>query len=128
MNLLVDTHLLVWAAAASDRLPTKARARLSDAVTTPWFSVVSLWEVVIKSGLRREDFKVDAARLREGLLSNGWNELEVQGDHVLAVSHLPRIHRDPFDRLLIAQATREQFPLLTADARLDGYGTMIELV
>jgi len=128
MNVLIDTHLLLWASAASDRLSAKARDRLSAPETQPWYSVVSLWEIVIKSSLGRPDFQVDAARLRNGLSQNGWQELDVRADHVLAVSALPPRHRDPFDRLLIAQAAREQMPLLTCDAQLADYGSGIEHV
>ncbi|MEO0410518.1 MAG: type II toxin-antitoxin system VapC family toxin [Pseudomonadota bacterium] len=128
MKVLVDTHLLLWASAASERLPNKARDLLEDRDTEPCFSVVSIWEIVIKSGLGRPDFQIDANRLRDGLLVNGWGELEVRGDHVFAISALPKIHRDPFDRLLVAQATREQCGLFTADAQLKRYGAVVHLV
>jgi len=92
------------------------------------FSVVSLWEVAIKASLGRDDFQVNPPALRLGLLEQGFRELPIQVDHVLAVQHLPRIHRDPFDRLLVAQAARERLSLLTADRTLLGYGDGVRWV
>lgn len=121
MKLLVDTHLLLWAAGASARLPAEARALLEDRLNTPVFSAASLWEVTIKAGLGRPDFHVEPSLLRRGLLDNGWQELAVSSAHAIAVAQLPPLHRDPFDRLLLAQATVEGMLLLTADAALAEY-------
>jgi PIN domain nuclease of toxin-antitoxin system len=85
------------------------------------FSAASLWEVAIKSGLGREDFKVDASVLRRGLIDNGYLELPIAGDHVVAVAALPPLHRDPFDRLLVAQAQVEGITLLTSDPLVAAY-------
>ncbi len=74
-----------------------------------------MWEVAIKRGLGREDFKADARLLRRGLLDNGYNELPIPSDHVVVIESLPPIHKDPFDRLLVAQATFEGVTLLTLD-------------
>ncbi|MEO0566527.1 MAG: type II toxin-antitoxin system VapC family toxin [Pseudomonadota bacterium] len=128
MKVLVDTHLLLWAAAASSRLTKAVYNRLNDPGIEPISSVVSLWEIVIKSSLGRKDFQVDALRLRDGLKRNGWKELDIRADHVLAVATLPPLHRDPFDRLLLAQAQREQVPLLTSDKQLAQYGKPVELL
>jgi len=121
MKLLLDTHLLIWAAAFPDRIPADARALLADDDNTLFFSAASLWEVAIKSGLGREDFKVDARLLRRGLLDNGYTELPVASEHAVATDGLPPIHKDPFDRLLIAQSMVEGITLLTADDIVSQY-------
>ena len=121
MKLLLDTHLLLWAAGAPDRLPGAARALIEDPDNALIFSVASLWEIAIRRGLGRDDFKVDPRLLRRGLLDNGYDELPITSEHVVSVESLPPLHRDPFDRLLIAQATAEGVTLLTADARIAGY-------
>src|SRR6516225_8812482 len=115
MKLLLDTHLLLWAAGQPDRLSPEARKFIDNPTNELLFSAASLWEVVIKGGLGRDDFKVDARVLRRGLLDNGYSELPVASDHVVAIDSLPPIHKDPFDRVLIAQATVEGVTLLTND-------------
>ena len=115
MNLLLDTHVLLWAAGVPERLPDDVRALLEDQDAKLFFSAASLWEVAIKSGLGRADFRVDPRVLRRGLLENGYVELAVTGAHAVAVDLLPPIHKDPFDRLLIAQAGVEGLTLVTAD-------------
>lgn len=121
MKLLLDTHLLLWAAGEPKRLPAVARKLILDPNNEPVFSVASLWEIVIKRGLGRADFRVDPYLLRRGLLDNGYCELAITGEHTLAVDRLPLIHRDPFDRLLVAQALVEGVTLLTADPLLAQY-------
>ncbi|MHB1303451.1 MAG: type II toxin-antitoxin system VapC family toxin [Acidiphilium sp.] len=128
MNLLLDTHLLLWAAADDPCLTPAARALIDDPANMLWFSAASLWEVAIKRGLGRPDFTVDPAALRHGLLEQDYRELAVTGAHAAATAFLPAIHKDPFDRMLVAQATHEQFPLLTGDARLAGYGGFVRIV
>ena len=115
MKLLLDTHLLLWAAGQPDKLSATARALLDDPGNEPIFSAASLWEVVIKRGLGRADFHVDARILRRGLLDNGYGELPITSDHVVAVDGLPLLHKDPFDRVLIAQSIVEGITLLTTD-------------
>jgi PIN domain nuclease of toxin-antitoxin system len=115
VRLLLDTHLLLWAAGAPERLPTAARELIDDANNQLMFSVASLWEVAIKSGLGRDDFRADARLLRRGLLDNGYGELAITGEHAVAIAALPPIHKDPFDRLLIAQSAVEGILLLTTD-------------
>ena len=127
-RLLLDTQLLLWAAAAPERLPEPARALIEDTNNALLFSVVSLWEVVIKAGLGRTDFRVDARRLRRGLLDVGYGELRVDSEHVLAVKHLPPLHKDPFDRLLLAQSGVEGAMLVTADVRLAQYPGLVRSV
>ena len=121
MKILLDTHLLLWAAAEPKRLSRRARMLIDDLDNQLLFSAASLWEVSIKRGLGREDFKVDARLLRRGLLDNGYSELPIMSDHVVATENLPLIHKDPFDRLLVAQATVEGVTLLTGDTLLSQY-------
>jgi PIN domain nuclease of toxin-antitoxin system len=128
VKLLCDTHVLLWAAYQPDRLPATARMSILDPDNTPWFSVVSLWEVAIKRARDRADFQVDAAVLRAGLLANGYAELPVDGRHVLALATLPALHGDPFDRMLVAQAATDGLALLTADRQLAAYGSPVRLV
>ena len=115
MKLLLDTHLLLWAAGEPKRLPKNIRTLLEDLDNELLFSVASLWEVAIKSGLGRKDFRVEARLLRRGLLDNGYSELPIVSDHVVAIDSLPPIHKDPFDRILVAQAAVEGITLLTND-------------
>jgi len=121
MKFLLDTHVLLWAAAEPARLSSSVRRMLNDAENELLFSPASLWEVVIKRGLGRKDFQADARLLRRGLLDNGYTELPIISDHVVAVEGLPPIHKDPFDRLLVAQAAVEGVTLLTVDAQVAQY-------
>jgi len=121
VKLLLDTHILLWAAQNSPRLPARTRDLISDPVNTLLFSVASLWEIIIKNGLQRADFAVNAAMLRRGLLANGYTELAVTGEHTLALTTLPMLHKDPFDRLLISQAIEEGAYLLTVDEQVAQY-------
>lgn len=121
MKLLLDTHLLLWAAAQPDRLSAAMRSLIDDPQNTPLFSSASLWEVAIKRGLGRSDFQVDPRLLRRGLLDNGYGELPITSDHAVAVDGLPPIHKDPFDRILVAQAIVEGIALLTADPLVARY-------
>lgn len=121
MKLLLDTHLLLWAAESFDRLPSDAQTLMSAPDNELFFSVASLWEIAIKRSLGREDFKVDARVLRRSLLDNGYSELSILSEHAVAIDALPPIHKDPFDRLLVAQATVEGITLLTADSQVAEY-------
>jgi PIN domain nuclease of toxin-antitoxin system len=115
MKLLLDTKLLLWAAGAPSRLSRPAAALLEDPANELIFSAASLWEIAIKRELGRSDFRVDPRILRRGLLDNGYREMPITSEHALATDALPGIHRDPFDRLLVAQATVEGLALVTAD-------------
>jgi PIN domain nuclease of toxin-antitoxin system len=128
MILLLDTHLLLWAAGAPGKLSAQAQILLQDTRNELAFSAASLWEVVIKRGLGREDFRVDPRRLRQGLLANGYREVAVTSEHAIAVERLPPLHKDPFDRILVAQAAVEGFRLLTSDSTVGQYGEMVQLV
>ena len=128
MKLLLDTHVLLWAAAQPARLPTAIRNMLEEPTNELIFSVVSLWEIVIKRSLGLKDFQADARVLRRALLENSYHELEIKGEHAVAAEGLPPIHKDPFDRLLVAQSMVEGILLLTADAQVAQYPGPIRLL
>jgi PIN domain nuclease of toxin-antitoxin system len=121
MKVLLDTHLLLWAAGQPNRLSVAARRLIDNPRNEPLFSAASIWEVAIKRGLGRSDFQVDPRLLRRSLLDNGYSELPILSDHVVAIDSLPLIHKDPFDRLLVAQATVEGIMLLTLDSVVAQY-------
>lgn len=120
MKLLLDTHVLLLAA-EGEGLSAAARAQLDDPANRLIFSAASIWKVAIKAGLGRSEFDLDPGVFRRALIENGYEELPITGVHAAAVARLPRLHRDPFDRLLIAQATVEGLPLLTADEAILSY-------
>lgn len=128
MQVLVDTHLLLSAAQGLESLPEAARPLMAAPETELIFSVASVWEVAIKAGLGRPDFRVDPRLLRRGLVDNGYRELPITGQHAAAISNLPPIHKDPFDRLLVAQARVEGVVLLTSDSQVADYGSPVRLV
>jgi PIN domain nuclease of toxin-antitoxin system len=121
MKFLLDTHLVVWVPASGPRLTRQARLILEAPGNSFSFSVVSLWELAIKRSIGKLDPRLDPRLLRRGLMSMGYEELPVSGEHAVAVDSLPPIHKDPFDRLLIAQAMIEGITLLTADATIARY-------
>ena len=121
MKLLLDTHLLLWAAGEPKRLSKEARLLIGDPENQLLFSAASLWEVAIKNRLGRRDFRADARLLRRGLIDNGYSELPIASVHVVALESLPPLHKDPFDRILVAQATVEGITLLTSDSLVGQY-------
>jgi PIN domain nuclease of toxin-antitoxin system len=125
---LLDTQVLLWAAGEPERLRPSARSLIEDREHDPHFSAASLWEVAIKGGLGRDDFRVDPRVLRRALLEHGYTELPITGAHAAAVDLLPPIHRDPFDRLLVAQSQIEAMTLLTADRTVADYPGSIQLI
>src|ERR1700738_4772081 len=128
MKFLLDTHLLLWAAAEPRRLSKQARALIDNPDNDLLFSAASLWEVVIKRGLGRDDFKVDSRLLRRGLLDNGYTELPVSSEDMVAVDTRPALHKDPFDRLLASQALVEGITLVTMDATVARYPVPVRAV
>jgi PIN domain nuclease of toxin-antitoxin system len=128
MKLLLDTHLLLWAAGRPDKLSAAARNIIDNPENELLFSAASLWEVAIKRGLGRDDFQVDPRLLRRGLLDNDYGELPIVSDHIVAIESLPPIHKDPFDRTLVAQATVEGITLLTTDSLVGQYPGPIRTV
>jgi PIN domain nuclease of toxin-antitoxin system len=128
MKLLLDTHLLLWGAAEPERLSRKAQELIDDPNNELLFSSASLWEVAIKHGRGRDDFRVDPRLLRRNLLSNGYDELPVTGEHAIAIGDLPLLHKDPFDRILIAQSVVEGITLLTVDPLVARYPAPVQRV
>ena len=128
MKLLLDTHILLWAAGRPEKLSGSARAQLTAPENNLFFSAASMWEIVIKLGLGRDDFKVDPYRLRTMLVVHGYTEIPVSAEHALRVHGLPLLHRDPFDRLLLAQARSEGMLLITADAAVAEYGESVMVI
>lgn len=127
MTYLVDTGLLLWASSGSPRLSAKAKEALASGADL-FFSVASLWEIAIKQAKQLPEFGYDAAVLRRGFLQAGYREIDVTAEHALEVRHLPPVHGDPFDRILVAQARVEGLVLLTADRVLAAYGPPVRLV
>jgi PIN domain nuclease of toxin-antitoxin system len=125
---LLDTQLVLWAAAGSPRLSRSARRLLSDPTNGFMFSSAVIWEVAIKAAMGRPDFAADPRLLRRGLIENGAEELPITGEHGIVASGLPPIHKDPFDRIQVAQAQVEGLVLLTADTEVADYGSPVELV
>ncbi|WP_457092862.1 type II toxin-antitoxin system VapC family toxin [Microvirga sp. P5_D2] len=128
MKVLLDPYLLLWAAGDPDRLPRAARPFLEDLQNEPLFSPASLWEIAIKRGLDRPDFRVDPRLLRRGLLDSGYAELPIMSVHAVEGEALPPIHKDPFDRILVAQSMVEGILLLTSDAIVAPYPGPMHLV
>lgn len=120
-RLLLDTHLLLWAALCPERLPEQADRLMRDTANTLYFSTASIWEISIKLSRPRKDLAIDVQEWRAGLLDNGYQELVITSLHAMDVRNLPDLHKDPFDRLLLAQAMREDLTLVTADALLASY-------
>lgn len=127
MKLLLDTHVLLWS--ATGQLPARVAKLLDAPANALHFSAASLWEVAIKSGLGRSDFDFDVQLLRRGLDDAGYVEVPVTGAHASAVAGLPMLHKDPFDRMLLAQAAHEGLELVTNDRMLVTYaGYPVRLV
>ena len=128
MRVLLDTHVLLWAAADPKRLPVETLDLLDNPATELTFSAASIWEVAFKNSLGRSDFRIEPQKLRSGLIDHGYQELAICSEHALAVGGLPSIHRDPFDRILLAQALVENVTLYTLDAVLTRYPAPVRLI
>jgi PIN domain nuclease of toxin-antitoxin system len=128
MKFLLDTHLLIWAVTEDRRLTARAFELITDIQNEIFFSVLSLWEIAIKRGQNRADFLYEPRAVRRALLDNGYYELPILSHHVVNIDNLPPIHKDPFDRLLVAQAMAEGITLLTADAVVAQYPGPVQRV
>lgn len=128
MKLLLDTHILLWIAGQPEKLTESTRSLLTTPENSLFFSAASIWEIVIKLGIGREDFKVDPYRLRKMLVVHGYTELPITAEHALKVVSLPLLHKDPFDRLLLAQARTEGMMLLTVDVAVGQYHESVMMV
>lgn len=125
MTLLLDTHAFLWAAADDRRLSAKVRRLLDEPAARPLLSLASVWELAIKSGLKRLTLPAPLDEYLAGKLATNLQLLPLELPHVVAVERLPLHHQDPFDRLLIAQALREGIPIATADRAFRKYGVEI---
>lgn len=124
MNLLLDTQVFLWAIHAPKRLSPSARQKI-QAADEVFVSAASIWEAAMKAGLGK--LEVDVPSLIDAIHEAGFVELPVRGCHAALVTALPRIHHDPFDRLLVAQALHEPLRLLTSDAILTKYPVLVEM-
>ena len=122
MKLLLDTHILLLAAGEPKKLPLKIRQLIENEENTLFFSAASLWEIVIKNGLGRNDFQIEPRMFRSALMDNGYLEVPITNEHVLFVHELPPLHKDPFDHILVAQSSIEGMALLTVDQAVIDYG------
>lgn len=124
MRILLDTHILIWALTEPDKLSSKVRSRLDGAEDIA-FSAVSIWEIAIKSQVQRGDFPLSADGVYGGAIAAGFSELVIGSAAAAYVAKLPLHHRDPFDRLLVAQAMVEPAHLYTVDSRLPAYSELV---
>ncbi len=128
MRLLLDTHILLWALDTPDRLPQSLRMQLESLSVEVYFSAASIWEIAIKSALGKIKFHYSAKEIADGAGMTGFIEIPVSSEHAAGVAHLPVIHTDPFDRLLIAQALAMPARFVTADTMLAGYSELVDWV
>ena len=128
VRLLLDTHIALWAITDSPRLSQTARDHILGPQNTIFVSAASVWEIAIKHGLGRGDMPVSGARAAELFLAAGYLLLPISAEHVTAIETLPRLHSDPFDRLLVAQALTEPLRLLTHDQTVASYSNGIQFV
>jgi PIN domain nuclease of toxin-antitoxin system len=125
-RLLLDTQMLIWVVDDPEQISLAALELLEDGANDVYFSVVSIWESSIKFALGRPDFTMPPSALRDGLMRSGFSELGISSEHVIGVSKLRPIHRDPFDRLLVVQAEIEGLTLMTTDKKLAQYGPHVQ--
>ena len=131
MKLLLDTHVLLWSLIGSPALSRHGAALLASNSDDLMVSAVSIWEIAIKHALRRgrpDDMPISGGQALEEITGAGFEMLTILGRHAAAVGRLPRLHGDPFDRMLIAQALSESLLLVTSDQRLCSYGEFVRLV
>ena len=128
MVVLLDTHILLWALDSPQRLPRDIVAQLESPETTVYFSAASIWEIAIKTALGKVDFPYSPEAITQAAKDTGFVELPVSAAHGAKVAHLPLHHRDPFDRLLIAQILLLPAQLITTDAALVPYSELVQLV
>jgi len=126
--VLLDTHILLWALDSPQRLPRNIVAQLESPETTVYFSAASIWEIAIKTALGKVDFPYSPEDIAQAAKDTGFVELPISAAHGAKVAHLPPHHRDPFDRLLIAQILLLPAQLITTDAALVPYSELVQLV
>ena len=128
MNFLLDTHILIWAASSPHKISPELASLLSNPRNHLYFSSASIWEISIKESLGKRGFHFSSNKLHDGLLENGYKEIKVSALHAMGVIKLPFIHRDPFDRILVATAIWENMPLLTNDSTLSPYHSLVRVL
>lgn len=128
MRVLLDTHVLMWALAEPRRLDEETCATIENRANEVLFSAASIWEIAIKARLGRADFAVSPAEIARAAVDTGFGELAIRSTAASLVAELPLLHRDPFDRLLVAQAIVEPATLLTADERLAPYSHLVRRI
>jgi PIN domain nuclease of toxin-antitoxin system len=121
VNHLLDTHILLWILADPDKVPGAMRRIVEDTGNRVWFSAASIWEIAIKHSLAKADFTVEPATIWKAAQETGLEELVVTAEHSVGVDALPWLHRDPFDRLLVAQARAAGMKLLSVDPKVNAY-------
>lgn len=125
MRLLLDTHVLLWALVEPGKIPAEARSAIESAENDVLFSAASIWEIAIKAGLGRLEPSVDPMEIADAAIASGFTELPIRSRAAAQVTRLALHHRDPFDRLLVAQALCEPARLLTADRALLPYSDLV---
>ncbi len=128
MNLLLDTHVALWAITDSPKLPQKARELIQSPKTTVWISAATVWEIAIKHSLGRGDMPVSGQDAERYFRESGYRFLAVEPEHAVAVESLARHHQDPFDRILVAQALVEPMRLMTHDSMVALYSDTIIMI
>jgi PIN domain nuclease of toxin-antitoxin system len=127
-RLLLDTHLLIWALDELDRLPEAIRDLIENSSNEIVFSPVSIWEIAIKARLGRTDFAAQPDEIAAAAVAAGFVELPLHWQAAAAVANLPMHHRDPFDRVIVAQAMTEPIHLYTVDTKLASYSTLVRVI
>ncbi len=125
MRILLDTHVFLWYTKTDRKLSAKSRFMIQNA-TEVYVSSASIWEATIKVKLGKLDVKID--ELLRAIPASGFLELPIMAEHAAAVGHLPDHHRDPFDRILLAQAVTEPLTFLTADETLKNYSKLVTMI
>ena len=121
MNYLLDTHILLWSLIDPERVPGPMRRLIEDAENRVWFSAASIWEIAIKHSLAKAEFAVEPATIWKAARETGLEELAVTAEHAVGVNALPWLHKDPFDRVLVAQARAAGMKLLSVDREVNAY-------
>lgn len=125
MNLLLDTHVALWAITDSPKLSLRARTLIQSPTAIVWVSVASVWEIAIKYALGRGDMPVSSQEAIDYFRASGYRLLAIEAEHAAAVEALPAHHQDPFDHLLVAQALVEPMRLMTHDPSVSCYSDTI---
>lgn len=125
MNILLDTHIALWAITDSPRLPAKARELIESPRSSVWISAASIWEIAIKHSLGRGDMPISSVDALRYFRESGYEFLAIEPEHAAALEELPPYHADPFDRILVAQALTEPMRLITSDSMVARYSDTI---